>query len=177
MSYISLYDGTHYDPFHEDPERAKIPSVEVFVHSLSLLNRYTGHTVRPYSVAEHTVRLATSPEVVSAGLERTAIIHDFVEALMNDIPRPYKSSMPEYTRLEEEMQEKIFGHYREPLENLRALATFDHAICVNEMQTLMLRPPIPWMTPLSIQIDRHEFHWAKWRYELINLCREFGVND
>ena len=50
--WITLKDGSDYD--FTIPLSSRPPSVEVIAHSLSLLNRFAGHTHRPYSVAEHS---------------------------------------------------------------------------------------------------------------------------
>lgn len=174
MTTIMLRDGSLFDPF--DPE-SLLPSVHVFCHSLSMLNRYTGHTNRPYSVAEHVVHLATSPEVREAGLVRAALLHDFGEAVTNDIPRPFKQALPEYCAFEDQIQRRIFTHFDEPWENMTALHTLDFRICVNEMNQLFKNPPDFGVPPLDVNINGAEYSWTYWRDRLRFLCYQHGIDD
>lgn len=69
-----------------------MPSIEVIAHSLAQINRFTGHAVRPYSVAEHSVLVCDI--VASMGLgptaQRAALMHDSHECLCGDVASPIK---------------------------------------------------------------------------------------
>lgn len=52
---VRLIDGVLYDPW--SPE-GPAPSPATVAHGLAALNRYGGHTQRPYSVAEHSIWVA-----------------------------------------------------------------------------------------------------------------------
>lgn len=52
---VVLVDAVRYDPW--DPS-GPAPSPETVAHGLSNLNRYGGHTMRPLSVAEHSIFIA-----------------------------------------------------------------------------------------------------------------------
>lgn len=52
---VRLIDGVLYDPW--SPE-GPAPSPRTVAHGLAALNRYGGHTQRPYSVAEHSIWVA-----------------------------------------------------------------------------------------------------------------------
>lgn len=174
MTQIMLSDGCMFDPF--DPE-STLPSVRVFCHALAQLNRYTGHTLRPYSVAEHSCYLATSDEVINQRLVRTALIHDFGEAITNDIPRPFKKALPEYCAFENKIQRRIFEHFEEPWENLEVLHDLDVRMCANEMDVLFMNPPEFDFCPLSVEISPVERPWVHWRTSLYRLCTQHGVED
>lgn len=75
-------------------------------HSLALTNRFTGHTSRPYSVAEHSLLVAeimqrefgvTSPAAVLA-----ALLHDAHEAYAGDMATPMKQLLGCSWRSEED---------------------------------------------------------------------------
>lgn len=67
--------------------------IETIAHSLACINRYTGHAVRPISVAEHSLLVSAIlerehgylPRVLMAGL-----LHDAHECITNDIASPAK---------------------------------------------------------------------------------------
>jgi hypothetical protein len=75
------------------PRAADISILDI-AHSLALINRYTGHTSRPYSVAEHSLLVAElmqreygvrDPAALLAGL-----LHDAAEAYTGDLGSPMK---------------------------------------------------------------------------------------
>jgi len=73
-------------------------------HALSLVNRFTGHTKYPYSVAQHSVMVSrmVQPEHAMWGL-----LHDASEAYLGDVARPLKMLLPEYKALEQRVQSVI----------------------------------------------------------------------
>jgi hypothetical protein len=77
-------------------------------HALSILNRYTGHTVAPYSVAQHSVMVShlCDPDDAVWGL-----LHDASEAYLGDVARPLKSMLPDYRELEHHIQRTIGKHF------------------------------------------------------------------
>jgi len=83
---------------HED---VRLPDIS---HALSLLNRFTGHSKVPYSVAQHSVMVSRIclPEHAMWGL-----LHDASEAYLGDIATPLKTMLPDYAVLEEKFQRAI----------------------------------------------------------------------
>lgn len=61
-------------------------------HALSLINRFTGHTTRPYSVAEHSLLVADLAEAADATpvVQMAALMHDAHEAYTGDVSSPVK---------------------------------------------------------------------------------------
>lgn len=172
MSAILLFTGRLFDP--SEIEKQEFTALD-FIHPISLLNRYTGHTKKPISVAEHTVKLARSLQVQAAGLMRAAAIHDFGEALTNDIPHPYKkdADFKAYVKLEDRVQRHIFNVFGEPWENMEALSTFDRRICADEMAQ-GFEPPYAYpMEPLGIKVDF--WAWDIAELYLTQLCIDVGV--
>jgi hypothetical protein len=86
---ILTYSGVYVEPLDLDPASIRIEDV---AHSLAAQARYTGHTRRPYSVAEHSVRCTLALEAEEHGLDvlRWCLMHDASEAYLVDIPRPLK---------------------------------------------------------------------------------------
>lgn len=72
-----------------------VPHIHTLAHSLALINRFNGHTIRPYSVAEHG--LLVCDIVAAQGLDchaqMLALLHDAHEALCGDVAAPVKRAL------------------------------------------------------------------------------------
>ncbi len=86
-----------------DPKSENVV-IEDIAHALSNVCRFTGHTSRFYSVAEHS--LYTSYLVPSKFALET-LLHDASEAYLGDVSSPLKALLPEYRKLESEVEAVI----------------------------------------------------------------------
>lgn len=68
------------------------PDISEIAHALAQINRFTGHCKRPYSVAEHSVLVATiaAGEGASTSAQLAALLHDAHEAYTGDVSSPAK---------------------------------------------------------------------------------------
>jgi hypothetical protein len=73
-------------------------TIDDIAHHLAIINRFTGATSRPYSVAEHSLlcadiaaRIGVSPIVQMA-----ALMHDAHEAYVSDLSSPAKTAIDGY---------------------------------------------------------------------------------
>lgn len=105
--WINTYTGRKFRPLDPDPEDIFIEDI---AHALSLTNRYTGHTDKAYSVAEHSVLVS---EIVPQPLRLIALLHDASEAYLCDIATPVKMhpSMQGYRVAETLLQEMIWDKF------------------------------------------------------------------
>ena len=89
MSWIQTFTGRKVDPLNI---KASDIAIEDIAHSLALTNRYTGHTPKPYSVAQHSVYVAQQ-----SWREHSlwGLLHDAPEAYLADISRPVKLGLRE----------------------------------------------------------------------------------
>ncbi|WP_145313437.1 metal-dependent phosphohydrolase [Gimesia fumaroli] len=73
-----------------DPDLIDINDI---AHQLSLINRFNGATVEPYSVAQHSVIVSNivNPEFALLGL-----LHDAAEAYVGDIVHPVKEGIRDF---------------------------------------------------------------------------------
>lgn len=107
--WIQTYTGARFYPLEPD---AGLIRIEDIAHSLSMQCRYTGHTSRFYSVAEHSLILAKEFHT-GWHYRLVALLHDAAEAYLSDIPRPLKR-LPEfafYREAEDRLQEMIFDKF------------------------------------------------------------------
>lgn len=108
--YIETFTGIAFYPLDPLPEEIDIRDI---AHSLAMQCRFTGHTKSFYSVAQHSVNVATllqedgyDKKHVLAGL-----LHDASEAYLTDIARPVKPYLINYHEIEAEVQAMIYRKY------------------------------------------------------------------
>ena len=68
------------------------PSIKEIAHALAQINRFTGHAMRPYSVAEHSLLVSSiaASEGASPVQQLAALLHDAHEAYVGDVSSPAK---------------------------------------------------------------------------------------
>ena len=92
--HIHTYTGIAFDLRDPKPEMV---CLEDIVHSLSLMNRFNGAALFPYSVAQHSLHVA---ELLSPVLRLDGLLHDAAEAYIGDMVSPLKQVLPEYKAVE-----------------------------------------------------------------------------
>lgn len=136
-SSIWLYTGKLVDVLNIEATSFDIYD---FSHALAQINRYTGNTLFPYSVSEHSTKLSLVTEVQKLGLARAALLHDCSEVIVNDLPSPVKAQLPDYEELEVIVQKWIFECFKEPWQNMVDLTIFDKRMCRAEMEQVFPEP-------------------------------------
>ncbi len=97
---IMLHSGAWFD--FCAPTRSNF-TIEDVAHGLANIRRYSGQCRRFYSVAEHSILVSET----AIGFELEALLHDAAEAFMGDITRPLKQMLPEYKKIENDVEEAI----------------------------------------------------------------------
>lgn len=95
MSKILLRSGVMHDLLN--PAANGDPNIEDIAHALANICRWTGHTSRFYSVAEHCIRAAA---IAPPECKLHVLMHDATEAYLGDVATPLKQLLPEYSRIE-----------------------------------------------------------------------------
>lgn len=106
---IKTYSGRIVDPFEMTVDDIDLDDI---AHALSSICRFGGHTRHFYSVAQHSVYVAEyvchrDPE--NHVRQKTALLHDAVEAYLGDLVRPLKRrpEMAVYLEVETELEQVI----------------------------------------------------------------------
>jgi uncharacterized protein len=82
-------------------------TIEDVAHGLANICRYSGQCSNFYSVAEHSILVSETAK----GFEFEALLHDAAEAFLGDITRPLKQMLPEYKRIEEDVERAILDRF------------------------------------------------------------------
>ena len=133
-AFIQLRSGEFLDLKNPAPRLITLADI---AYATARICRYTGHTSRHTSVAEHSVHvsLICPPEVAY-----DALLHDAAEAYVGDVSGPLKRLLPDFIVVEQNMRAAIakrFGlssewQYADPLAvkaaDLRMLAIEARAV-------------------------------------------------
>jgi uncharacterized protein len=99
--------------FHLLDEYPGFNVVEI-AHALSNACRYGGHCSQFYSVAEHSVLVSEIAEELNLCDPFEALMHDASEAYICDIPGPWKHMLPDYQKLEADLERKLQDFFKLP---------------------------------------------------------------
>lgn len=105
--YIVTYSGYRFHPLSPTAETIHMNDI---AHALSQQGRFSGHTLRYYSVAQHCVLVS---ELSKGRAALAGLLHDAAEAYILDVPRPIKqlSIMSDYRKMDNAITKVIFKKY------------------------------------------------------------------
>lgn len=156
-----------------DPHKDEI-YIRDIAHSLSHICRYGGHCNRFYSVAEHSVLMASKASRKNA---MWALLHDATEAYLMDLPRPIKPFLPGYAEAEEKLMKCIADAFALDYNMPDEVRDLDDRIIRDEMEQNMCYVPDKYMEiePLNIRLEYLNPEQAKAafmrEYIQIEACR------
>lgn len=102
--WIQTFLGKPFWPLSPRPEDIDIRDI---AHALAMTCRFTGHSQKFYSVAEHSVRVS---RIVPAQFALHGLLHDASEAYLCDLSRPIKHGSTlgaEYCRIEDNLMQAV----------------------------------------------------------------------
>jgi hypothetical protein len=102
---IMLASGREFDLLN--PQES-VFDVHDIAHSLANTCRFTGHCERFYSVAQHSLMVSL---IVPEEWAWEGLLHDAAEAIIGDVAKPLKNLIPDYRRVEQRIEEVIFGYF------------------------------------------------------------------
>ncbi|UNC12886.1 metal-dependent phosphohydrolase [Acidiphilium multivorum] len=104
---IMTASGLYFD---FDRLSSNMLSIDTIAQALSHICRFSGHTSRFYSVAQHSVHVANC-HCVPRRHRLAALMHDAAEAFLGDVSTPLKQMLPDYQALERRVEEMIFFRF------------------------------------------------------------------
>jgi len=140
--WIKTWSGRQFWPM--DPKVEDVNILDI-AHSLSNLCRYGGHVNRFYSVAEHSIHIASrlQNEGYDKQIIKWALLHDATEAYCADVPRPLKNFLPDYMKIEEGISKVIIEKYNMLPDMPDIVKEYDDRITLNEMDILTNNESFP----------------------------------
>jgi len=195
-AWIQTYSGVAFDLEHPTVDMVRPEDV---AHALGNICRFTGHSSRLYTVADHSIHLAryflydeirrcrlfattrtrhTTGSVVLRALALQALCHDAHEAYYGDMSSPLKSLLPSYRALEARGASVVRRALWVPEDVHPLVVEADHRILLNEKDTFMGPAPRGWddrgLRPLPIRplrcSDNPAAEWAALYGELRTAC-------
>jgi uncharacterized protein len=103
--YVSTFSGNRFYPLEP---RIDVVAIEDIAHGLAYQCRFNGQTREFYSVAQHSLIVAS---LVPIELRLAALLHDAAEAYLGDMVKPLKVLMPEFADLEDKVTAIIAGAF------------------------------------------------------------------
>ena len=152
--------------------------IEDFSKSLSLINRWNGHLSKPYSVCEHSWRVA---QIVPDEFKLQALCHELAEALVGDCCSPLKYMLQSFRDMEHKLEEMLFNHFNIPYPMDKCIKDADWILLVTEARDLMpkeamqmLKKDLKGVKPLKSIIVPWSYEeanrkWLEMYYELKEL--------
>lgn len=129
--YIRTHSGETVYPLNPTPATINIRDI---AWHLSHVNRFTGGSSKPYSVALHslTVSALAKRKGMSFEAQMACLVHDGSEAYLNDIAAPVKDDprFDFYREAEDHLQKMIYLRYGLRIDESLAAAV---KICDSEM--------------------------------------------
>lgn len=132
-SSIVTASGKFFDPINPDPSKIDILDI---AHALSRQSRFSGHTSKFWSVANHSILVS---RLVAPEYALTALLHDAAEAYLVDLPSPIKNTsiLSSYKFLENRLHAAVSQAFSLPIPWSETLHEFDRAAMWAEADEFM----------------------------------------
>lgn len=175
MTWMQTFTGKQFNLMDIDIDCIDIRDI---AHALSLTCRFSGHCKEFYSVAQHSVHVShlVPPEHALVGL-----LHDAAEAYLTDIPRPFKSLMPDYKALENYAWSIISQRFKVPYHLPVEVKQADMIALVTERRDLIVKTEHQWEGLDGIEPDRRVIkplmpRWAENQFidRFVQLSKQQG---
>lgn len=103
MGFVETSSGTKF--YLHDPEFR----FDDIAHALAYNCRFNGHTKDFYSVAEHSLLVSAIVEYLGGNHQQIleGLLHDATEAYLTDIPAPFKQFLPDWKKLDYDLDQKF----------------------------------------------------------------------
>jgi 5'-deoxynucleotidase YfbR-like HD superfamily hydrolase len=194
MTWMLTHTGSVVDLRLAQPHQISLLDI---AHGLALTNRYNGQTVRPYSVAEHSLLVVEILEREYAehdpAVLLAALLHDAHEAYLGDMIAPLKAALQEiarrdgrtvddYRRIETKMQTEVlsrFGAYVTFSRHHQRIKRADLVAMATERRDLLPSAGPTWTSLAKVQTvdwvhlgSRAGLDWMDWRQAYLDKFAE-----
>ena len=129
--YVSTYLGNRFYPLEP---RIDDVDVEDIAHGLAYQCRFNGQTNAFYSVAQHSLIVAS---LVPEELRFAALLHDAAEAYLGDMVKPLKVLLPGFSEIEDNVSRIIGERFGVDLSHNAIVKQADLIALATEKRDLM----------------------------------------
>lgn len=136
--YVSTYLGNRFYPL--EPRIVDV-AIEDIAHGLAYQCRFNGQTSAFYSVAQHSLIVAS---LVPDELKFAALLHDSAEAYLGDMVKPLKVLLPAFSEIEDNVARIIGECFGVDLSHHPAIKRADLIALATEKRDLMPYSTEPW---------------------------------
>lgn len=190
MTWMITRTGAHFDLQHVAP--LSISTLDI-AHALANINRFTGHAMRPYSVAEHSLLVVEIMErdfgIRQPGPLLAGLLHDAHEAYTGDLSTPMKdmidaASNGAWRREEQRIADAVllrFNILHTSQAHHELVKRADLMALATERRDLLPTTPEPWPCLQGVEpagwVDlntRDHFDWVDWKQGFIDKFAELN---
>ncbi|RJG25870.1 phosphohydrolase [Massilia cavernae] len=130
-TYVSTFSGNRFYPLEPHIDHV---AIEDIAHGLAYQCRFNGQTCEFYSVAQHSLVVAS---LVPPRLRLAALLHDAAEAYLGDMVKPLKVLLPEFAAIEEKVTLIIGATFGVDFSDYAPIKTADLVALATEKRDLM----------------------------------------
>lgn len=142
--FVSTFMGHRFYPLEPCIDDVDIEDI---AHGLAYQCRFNGQTSSFYSVAQHSLLVAS---IVPPALRLSALLHDAAEAYLGDIVKPLKILVPQFSLIEKKVAAIISERFdAHDLEDLQ-IKVADLILLATEKRDLMPRSAEAWSSIAGI---------------------------
>jgi 5'-deoxynucleotidase YfbR-like HD superfamily hydrolase len=130
-AYVSTYLGNRFYPLEPRIDRV---AIEDIAHGLAYQCRFNGQTREFYSVAQHSLVVAS---LVPTDLRLAALLHDAAEAYLGDMVKPLKVLLPAFAAIEDQVSAIIARAFQVDFSDYAPIKHADLIALATEKRDLM----------------------------------------
>jgi 5'-deoxynucleotidase YfbR-like HD superfamily hydrolase len=123
-----------------NPQYAQIDIGDI-AHGLAYQCRFNGQTSRFYSIAQHSLMVAS---ILPDHLKMAGLLHDAAEAYVGDVVQPLKVLLPDYQMIENRFTQLIGQRFNVNLEYQPEVKQADLIALATEKRDLLPREKCTW---------------------------------
>ena len=143
--YVSTYLGNRFYPLEP---RIDDVDIEDIAHGLAYQCRFNGQTKAFYSVAQHSLIVAS---LVPEELRFAALLHDAAEAYLGDMVKPLKVLLPAFSEIEDNVSRIIGERFGIDLSHNPIVKQADLIALATEKRDLMPYSVEEWVYLIGVE--------------------------